>query len=92
MKMNRLERELRGIYRDRENGWLFGVCAGLAERFSIDVNMLRLIVGVSALLFTLPTVLAYALAAMLLRDRPLLPRDPNHEKDFWRTDRRNGGY
>ena len=24
---------LRGLYRDRENGWIFGVCAGLAERF-----------------------------------------------------------
>lgn len=24
-----------GFYRDRENGWIFGVCAGLADRFKI---------------------------------------------------------
>ena len=25
----------RGFYRDRENGWIFGVCAGLADRFNL---------------------------------------------------------
>ncbi len=92
MKMNRLERELRGLYLDRENGWLFGVCAGLADRFSIDLNILRLIVALGTVFVTVPTVIAYSLAAILLRDRPLRPRDPGHERDFWRTNGGNGGY
>ena len=92
--MNRrwLRDELGGLYRDRENGWLFGVCAGIAARFDIDLNVLRLLVAVSALFLTIPTLLAYGLAALVLEDRPLLPRDPDHERDFWRNHRDNGSY
>ncbi|MEL6199951.1 MAG: PspC domain-containing protein, partial [Pseudomonadota bacterium] len=53
-----LREELGGLYLDRENAWLFGVCAGIAERFGIDLNVLRLLVGLSALFLTLPTLIA----------------------------------
>ena len=29
---------LRGFYRDRENGWIFGVCAGIADRFNLQLG------------------------------------------------------
>ena len=32
---------LQGLYRDRENGWIFGVCAGLAEYFGLDPTVVR---------------------------------------------------
>ncbi|MEO1595730.1 MAG: PspC domain-containing protein [Pseudomonadota bacterium] len=87
-----LRDELGGLYLDRENAWLFGVCAGIAERFGIDLNVLRLLVGLSALFLTLPTLLAYGLAAYVLEDRPLTSRDPDHERDFWRNHGNNGSY
>ncbi|MEM7611257.1 MAG: PspC domain-containing protein [Pseudomonadota bacterium] len=83
---------LSGLYLDRENGWLFGVCAGMADRFDIDLNVLRLVVLAGAIFVTMPTVVAYGLAAWLLQDRPLQPRDPAHERAFWRAKRDGGGY
>ena len=32
---------LRGLYRDRENGWVFGVCAGIADRFNLSYGGLE---------------------------------------------------
>mgnify|MGYP000733015510 CR=1 FL=1 len=29
------------MYRDRENGWVFGVCAGIAQAFKWNVWVLR---------------------------------------------------
>lgn len=87
-----LRDELGGLYLDRENAWLFGVCAGIAERFNIDLNVLRLLVGLSAVFMTMPTLIAYGLAAWVLEDRPLTPRDPDHERDFWRNHSNNGSY
>ena len=34
---------LRGFYRDRENGWIFGVCAGIADRYNFSVGSVRVI-------------------------------------------------
>ena len=34
---------LRGFYRDRENGWIFGVCAGIADRFNLQLGAVRVI-------------------------------------------------
>ena len=42
---------LRGFYRDRENGWVFGVCAGLADRFNFRVGTVRVIAIISLYLF-----------------------------------------
>ena len=87
-----LREELGGLYLDRENAWLFGVCAGIAERFRIDLNVLRLLVALSALFLTVPTLVAYGLAAFVLEDRPLTARDPDHEREFWRNHGNNGSY
>ena len=42
---------LRGFYRDRENGWVFGVCAGIADRFNFRVGTVRVLAIISLLLF-----------------------------------------
>ena len=34
---------MRGFYRSRDQKWIAGVCGGLAERFSINPNLVRLI-------------------------------------------------
>jgi len=35
--------EKKRLYRDTENGKIFGVCAGLADYFELDVSLIRVI-------------------------------------------------
>lgn len=78
-----------GLYRDRENGWIFGVCAGIAERFDFSVITIRVLTVLSLILFTVPTALLYLAATMLLRPRPLIYRGRHRERDFWRCGERH---
>lgn len=75
---------LRGLYRDRENGWIFGVCAGLADRFNLRTGTVRILAVVALVLFFWPTAAIYLGAALLIREKPLIyaGRDPEYE--FWR--------
>jgi len=74
---------LRSLYRDSENGWILGVCAGLADHFRVNVAGVRLIALVLAWFVTLPAVIIYAVLALLMRDRPLIYRGGNDERHFW---------
>ena len=56
---------LRGFYRDRENGWVFGVCAGVADRFNFRVGTVRVIAIISLLLFFWLTAALYLVAALV---------------------------
>ena len=81
---------LRGLYRNRENGWIFGVCAGLAEYFNFRTGTVRLIAGISLILCFWLTVLVYAAATLLLREKPLIFSGDYAEQKFWRQqDRRS---
>ena len=62
----------RGFYRDPENGWLFGVCAGIADRFNLNLVGLRLVAGICLFVFTWLTVLLYVAAALLIREQLLV--------------------
>ncbi len=75
---------LRGLYRDRENGWLFGVCAGVAEYFNFRTGTVRVIAAVCLFVFTLPTGLIYIAATLLIREKPLIYRGERDEFEFWR--------
>ena len=75
---------LRGFYRDRENGWIFGVCAGLADRFNLNVGAVRIIALVSLILFTWLTALLYIAATLLIREKPLIYSGRETEYEFWR--------
>ena len=75
---------LRGLYRDRENGWIFGVCAGLADRFNFRTGTVRIIAVISLVLFFWPAALIYLGATMLLREKPLIYSGRVRENDFWR--------
>lgn len=74
----------RGLYRDRENGWIFGVCAGIAEYFNFRVAAVRLIAFISLFLFFWPAVIAYLAATFLIRQRPLIYTGRAGEHEFWR--------
>ena len=78
---------LRGFYRDRENGWIFGVCAGIADRFNLRVGAVRIIAVISLLLFSWATALVYILATILIREKPLVYSGRDSEYEFWRRRR-----
>jgi phage shock protein C len=78
----------RGLYRDRENGWVFGVCAGIADRFNLNLGAVRIIAAISLFLFFWLTAAIYLGATVLIRERPLIYSGRETEFEFWR--RRHG--
>ena len=77
----------RGFYRDPENGWLFGVCAGIADRFNLNLCILRLVAVVCLVVVTWLTVLLYVAAVLLIREKPLVYSGRDSEHEFWRSHR-----
>ncbi len=75
---------LRVLYRDRENGWIFGVCAGVAEYFNFRTGTVRVIAVICLFLFFWATALVYAGATLLLREKPLIYSGNSREFEFWR--------
>jgi phage shock protein C len=75
---------LRGLYRDREHGWIFGVCAGLAEFGNFNVSTVRIIAVICLCLFTWATGLIYIAVTLLFRERPLIYSGRYNEYEFWR--------
>ena len=75
---------LRGLYRDRENGWIFGVCAGIAEYFNFRTGTVRVLAVISLVLFFWITVLVYLGATLLFREKPLVYSGSCMEREFWR--------
>lgn len=82
---------LRGFYRDRENAWIFGVCAGIADRFNLRLSAVRIIAVICLLLFFWLTVAVYVAATLLIREKPLIYSGHYSEYDFWRRQRREYG-
>ncbi len=80
---------LRGLYRDRENGWIFGLCAGLADRYNFRLGTVRIIAAISLLLVFWLTAAIYIGATLLIREKPLLYSGSNTEYEFWRRDQRD---
>jgi len=79
----------RGLYRNRENGWIFGVCAGLADRFNFRIGTVRIIAVICLVLFFWVTVLIYVGATLLFKERPLIYAGRRREYEFWRRSTRD---
>jgi phage shock protein C len=75
---------LRGLYRDRENGWIFGVCAGVAEFANFRVCTVRIIAVICLFLFFWATALVYIGATLLFQEKPLIYSGNHREYEFWR--------
>jgi phage shock protein C len=58
------------LLRDREKGRLFGVCAGLADYFGLDLGLTRIVTFVALLLFTPAMLLIYFALVLLLSVKP----------------------
>ena len=82
--MSESTRSIRGrrLYRDRDNGLFFGICAGLSDYFGFDLAITRIVTALSLLFFTLPTLIGYFVLALLLPKRPRSldrPRDADSD-------------
>ena len=75
----------RRLYRNPKRGWIAGVCAGLADYFGVGTGLVRVLVLVSLMIFTVPTFIAYLIAAMLLERRPEAMQASREEEAFWRS-------
>ncbi len=76
---------LNRLYRDRDNGVFFGVCAGVADYFDVNVLAVRIGFIIGLLVAFTPVALVYVVAVLLLKDRSLGSRRPADERSFWRS-------
>lgn len=73
------------LYRSRR-GLIFGVCRGLAEYLGVSRFWMRVGIIVLAFLSGLwPAVLAYVIAALLMRPEPVIPFESDEESEFYNS-------
>lgn len=73
------------LFRARD-GVIFGVCKGIACHLGMNPNALRAL-AVIALLFTgiWPVVIAYVVAALILKLEPVVPFESEEEAEFYNS-------
>lgn len=71
------------FYRDPANGLILGVCAGLSDQYGFRLVPLRVIMVVSLLLFTMPTLVIYLVAGLMLPGKPLTYYGQRDERELW---------
>ena len=77
------------LYRDKHNGKLMGVCAGIADYTGINVFWIRFAAIASIFITGGPLIIAYFIAGFLLNKKPpYLYRDESEQK-YWQGVRQN---
>ena len=72
------------FYKDRRNGKLMGVCAGIADYTGIDVALIRIMLVAAILLGSGTPLLVYFIAGWMAEDKPReLRSDDVDEQRFW---------
>ena len=65
-----LDRLRRNLTLDSRNGWIAGVCAGIANFFRTDPAIVRVVTVVAALFLTKIVIALYLVAWLLLDEAP----------------------
>ncbi len=73
------------LYRDRENGLILGVCAGIADYLGVSPLLVRFAALIGLFMFSVPTFLAYFVAAALIERKPENLYLSGPEEEFWRS-------
>ena len=73
------------LYRDPEHRLLGGICAGIGDFFGVSRHAIRFLVVVSLFMFTLPTIIGYFAALVLLKYKPDDAREKPEETEFWQS-------
>lgn len=72
------------FYRDKRNGKMFGVCAGIADYTGFDVTLIRICFIAAMFMSGFSILPIYFIAAMVAPDKPMaLERVDVEEKQFW---------
>jgi phage shock protein C len=58
------------LYRNRQDGVIAGVCAGIADYFGFDIVLTRVLVAVAAVFFSPFVLVVYVVLALVLETRP----------------------
>jgi len=72
------------LYRNRRDGVILGVCAGIADYFGVQRWVVRVLWMGGLLMFPPPTIIGYFLLALLLRKMPEHLYENKDEEHFWR--------
>jgi phage shock protein C len=77
------------LYRDKQNGKLMGVCAGIADYTGVQVGLVRL--GFLVLLCTIAPILlpAYFVAGLMLNKKPAHLYVDQDEQRYWQRVRQS---
>lgn len=71
----------RRMYRDRKNGIICGVCAGIADYFGFDRTITRVVAAVALIFFMPGVLLIYFGLCFILPRKPADPeREPRDER------------
>lgn len=73
------------LCRDRENGLLLGVAAGIAARYGLNLLGVRVVAVAALLSFPLPTALVYLALGLTLPEARLSYFGRVQERRFWRA-------
>ncbi|MDE1149167.1 MAG: envelope stress response membrane protein PspC [Azospirillaceae bacterium] len=73
------------LFRNPQAGKLAGVCAGVADYFSVDAWLVRLGVILGLVFFFPATVIAYIVLAFVLKPQPNGLYTSREEEVFWRS-------
>ena len=78
------------FYRDKRNGKVLGICAGIADYTGFDVSLVRITMIAAVFLSSGSILPVYFIAGWIAPDRPreLEPIDVE-ERDFWRSVRQS---
>ncbi|HEX7340864.1 MAG TPA: envelope stress response membrane protein PspC [Rhodanobacteraceae bacterium] len=79
------------FYRDRHNGKLMGVCAGIADYFGWNVTLVRLLAILAFFWLNGLTLIVYFALGFLLPVKPERLYDWDDNEDYWRSVRRSPG-
>jgi phage shock protein C len=79
------------VYRDRERGWIAGVCAGIADHLETEPALVRIVAVICLVFFFLPTLVAYAAFAFVLKPKPAALFSSTAEEQLWRSLRSDPG-
>ena len=72
------------FYKDKRNGKIFGICAGIADYTGFDVNLVRVCMVAAVFLSSGSILPFYFIAAFITPDKPRSLAVADHEeKQFW---------
>ncbi len=77
------------LYRLPNKGMISGVCAGIADYYSWDVGLVRIITVILGISFSPLIVSLYVVGAVFLKSKPRDLYDDQEEENYWQQYRKS---